>query len=363
MRISKLLITLTILFFNMTVHAGVGDVVETITFVKEDGRHFVEYSSRRTDSSRYYLAYDKAKTLEELEKSYLYVFPNSYRYDTSSDLYINKLKFPQGDFGIMSSGDLGEVVTVDEDGVYTYHSWSGKKTPNGHYGISNFTKNFKQAAMAWVFPDNLEVIHYHSNRPGEWVQRGNTIAYFGENVNDLVFTLQYRPRASSYYDALKEAMEGEDVEMELLDSGVKIILAETILFPTGSSVISGSGKRLLAKLAPVFREKGLRAVVEGHTDNVPIIGMLAKVFPTNWELSSGRALAVVHYLHSIGMPQKDMEARAFSYMRPRATNSTPEGRRLNRRIEILLVENTETENVEIIETGSGSAEYPDKRSW
>ena len=361
MRISKLFITLSILFFNLTVHAGAGDVVETITFVNEDGRQFVEYSSRRTDSSRYYLAYDKNKTLEELESSYLYVFPNSYRYDTTSDLYINKLKFPQGDFGIMSSGNLGDLVTVDENGVYTYHSWNGKKHPNGHYGISNFTKNFRQAAMAWVFPDNLEVIHYHSNRPGEWVQRGNTIAYFGEDVNDLVFTLQYRPRASSYYDALREALKDEDVELELLDSGVKIILSETILFPTGSSVISGYGKALLAKLAPIFREKGLRAVVEGHTDNVPIGGMLAKVFPTNWELSAGRALAVVHHLHSIGMPQKDMEARAYSYMRPRATNSTPEGRKKNRRIEILLVENTESETLEIVDTVS--EEYPDQRPW
>lgn len=361
MRISKLLISITISFFYMSAQAGVGDVVETITFIKEDGLHFVEYSSRRTDSSRYYLAYDKHKTLEELEKNYLYVFPNSYRYDTSSDLYINKLKFPQGDFGIMSSGELGQTVTVDEDGVFTYHSWGGKKHPNGHYGISNFANNFRQAAMAWVFPDNLEVIHYHCNRPGEWVQRGNTIAYFGENVNDLVFTLQYRPRASSYYQSLKDALAGEDVEVELLDSGVKIILKETILFPTGSSVISHSGKRLLSKVAPIFREKNLRAVVEGHTDSVPIIGMLAQKYPTNWELSSARALAVVHYLHSIGMPQKDMEARAYSYMRPRATNSTPEGRRLNRRIEILLVEKKDTESVEVIETRK--VEYPEGKPW
>jgi chemotaxis protein MotB len=78
--------------------------------------------------------------------------------------------------------------------------------------------------------------------------------------------------------------------------------------------------------------------VEGHTDNVPIGPDLVHIFPTNWELSVARAVAVVRFLQEKGGIQpKRLSARGYSYYRPVAPNESEEGRRQNRRIEIILI--------------------------
>ena len=81
--------------------------------------------------------------------------------------------------------------------------------------------------------------------------------------------------------------------------------------------------------------KGKLVRVEGHTDNVPTNG--AGNFPTNWELSSARALAVVRFLQECGVDPTRLSGAGFGEFQPISPNDTPEGRSLNRRIEIVLV--------------------------
>jgi chemotaxis protein MotB len=78
-------------------------------------------------------------------------------------------------------------------------------------------------------------------------------------------------------------------------------------------------------------------VVEGHTDNKPLGPTLKERFPSNWELSTARAAAVVRFLQEEGLLQPErLSARGYSFYRPLATNDTEEGRHQNRRIEIIL---------------------------
>ncbi|HSB62402.1 MAG TPA: OmpA family protein, partial [Vicinamibacteria bacterium] len=80
-----------------------------------------------------------------------------------------------------------------------------------------------------------------------------------------------------------------------------------------------------------------RIEVQGHTDNVPIRGALAKRFATNWELSAARATHVARFLQDeTEVDPGHLSATAFSEYKPKAGNDTDEGRRRNRRIEILL---------------------------
>jgi chemotaxis protein MotB len=74
--------------------------------------------------------------------------------------------------------------------------------------------------------------------------------------------------------------------------------------------------------------------VEGHTDNVPASG---SAFASNWELSSARALAVVRFLQEQGVDPTKLAAAGYGEFQPIGSNDTPEGRSLNRRIEIVLV--------------------------
>ena len=74
--------------------------------------------------------------------------------------------------------------------------------------------------------------------------------------------------------------------------------------------------------------------VEGHTDSRPIS---TPHFPSNYELSSARALSVVHYLRSHGVPGRRLQGVAFGEFRPRGDNATEAGRAENRRIEVLVL--------------------------
>ena len=103
---------------------------------------------------------------------------------------------------------------------------------------------------------------------------------------------------------------------------------------SGSAALGKDGKGALDNVAEAFKDlKGKNVVVGGYTDDVPTN---PKSFPSNWELSTARAIAVVKYLQSKGVDPVMLAAAGFSEFRPVASNETPEGRRLNRRIEIAL---------------------------
>ena len=110
-----------------------------------------------------------------------------------------------------------------------------------------------------------------------------------------------------------------------------------VLFDTGRTELKPAGKAALKAIAEVIRIMPERQFqVAGHTDNVPI---RTERFPSNWELSTGRALRVVHFLIGEGAEPSSLSAAGYSEIDPVASNDTPEGRRRNRRTEITLQPN------------------------
>ena len=139
--------------------------------------------------------------------------------------------------------------------------------------------------------------------------------------------------------SLKEQIEAKEVKLEEIEGKLKVTLVDKILFDTGKVEIGKRGKEVLLELADTLREnKDQVVVVEGHTDDVPIgLGLIEK-YPTNWELSAARAVGVVRFLQEKGwLEPKRLSAAGYSYYKPVASNDTAEGRRQNRRIEIILV--------------------------
>jgi chemotaxis protein MotB len=139
--------------------------------------------------------------------------------------------------------------------------------------------------------------------------------------------------------SLKDQIAQKDVKLEEIEGKLKVTFVDKILFDSGSVMIKPKGQEVLLKLADSFRDnKNQNIVVEGHTDEVQIGPALLERFPTNWELSTARATAVVRFLQEKGNIEPErLTASGFSFYRPVATNDTPEGRRENRRIEIILV--------------------------
>ena len=84
--------------------------------------------------------------------------------------------------------------------------------------------------------------------------------------------------------------------------------------------------------------EGRQIIVEGHTDTVPISAAGRDKFPTNWELSTTRAVNVVRYIQrAADIPPSKLSSVGYGEYRPIADNDTSEGRALNRRIEIVLM--------------------------
>jgi len=118
------------------------------------------------------------------------------------------------------------------------------------------------------------------------------------------------------------------------EDGFKAVIPNPVLFASGDATLDEAVYPILDGIIKIARHNDLGIQVEGHTDDVPIE---TGQFPSNWELSSTRAVNILRYLHGNGgIPSNRLVAVGFSQYRPAADNSTLEGRRKNRRIEIIF---------------------------
>jgi len=177
---------------------------------------------------------------------------------------------------------------------------------------------------------------------------GKTLEKSQEEKDALI---RQNQATKSNYDSLVNQLAQEVADGQLKVTQYKnmltVDLAEQIFFDSGSAELKASGKTVLKKLADAliqYKDKVIRVV--GHTDNVPVGKTARKLFPTNWELSVGRATNVVRYLQDDGKldPQILIASGRGEYY-PIATNDTPEGRKKNRRIEIMLLDKNMAEAI------------------
>jgi chemotaxis protein MotB len=133
---------------------------------------------------------------------------------------------------------------------------------------------------------------------------------------------------------LKAQTDAGDIQITTRDGRMVVTLPNDVAFDTGRTEIKPAGEESLKAIAGVLRaEPDRHFQVAGHTDNVPI---RTARFPTNWELSTGRALRVVHFLKEQGVPAAALSAAGYADVDPVGPNDTPEGRKQNRRTEITL---------------------------
>ena len=138
--------------------------------------------------------------------------------------------------------------------------------------------------------------------------------------------------------AMKAELESKQVALKELEGKLTLTMVEAILFDSGKAEVKQEGRDALQKVADVLKTvEGQEIVVAGYTDNVQIGERLAKVYPSNWELSAARAISVVKILVSDGVSPENISAAGYGEYRPVADNDTPEGRAQNRRMEIILM--------------------------
>ncbi len=137
---------------------------------------------------------------------------------------------------------------------------------------------------------------------------------------------------------LKQEITDKQVQITQVRDQLRVDMVDEILFDSGEAALKPAGVAVIRKVGTVLKKAGDRRIeVKGHTDNVPIVGALTKRFPTNWELSAARAINVARFLQDESLVNpRQLSATGYSEYEPKDSNDTEEGRRRNRRIEILL---------------------------
>ncbi|MCU1278097.1 MAG: OmpA/MotB domain protein [bacterium] len=132
-------------------------------------------------------------------------------------------------------------------------------------------------------------------------------------------------------DDLRKKLDAKEGDVSAGGGIVTVHLESEILFPSGESDLTKHGKEVLARVGDVFKPlKEKQILVGGHTDDAPIH---TARFPSNWELSTARAVNVVHFLaDTVGVEPAKLTAAGYSQYHPRSGN-----RAQNRRIELLLI--------------------------
>jgi chemotaxis protein MotB len=139
---------------------------------------------------------------------------------------------------------------------------------------------------------------------------------------------------------LKQAIAAGRLKVTTRRGRVVLQLHNDVLFDAGDADLKPDGKKALAEVAAALRTVGAkRFQVAGHTDSQPMTAATKKNFPSNWELSAARAIAVVKLLTDEHVDPGVLSAAGYSSYDPVASNATPEGQAKNRRIEISLVPN------------------------
>jgi chemotaxis protein MotB len=159
-----------------------------------------------------------------------------------------------------------------------------------------------------------------------------------QKIEELSAQLDELNRTKSLLeDRLSQEIKDKQVRLQMMEKGLVITVVGDLLFDSGKAKIRQEGYSILDKVGRVLKENvpELNVGIEGHTDNQPI---MHSGWKSNWELSTARALSVLHYMtQEEGISPERLSAIGYGEYHPVASNDTREGRQLNRRVEIVIL--------------------------
>lgn len=134
--------------------------------------------------------------------------------------------------------------------------------------------------------------------------------------------------------ALAPEIKRREVAVRVQPDGLIVSLREVGFYASGSAVIKPQAVGALSRVASVLREHDCAIRIEGHTDTVPIHNAQ---FASNWELSTARATELVKLLvERYGLSPEQLSAAGYAEYHPVASNATPEGQQMNRRVDFVI---------------------------
>ena len=169
---------------------------------------------------------------------------------------------------------------------------------------------------------------YNAVLPGQISETRSDSADTG--IKDL--TDQYNEQFGDLQSSFNSlALQGVDATPG--SEGLTLRIADNLLFASGQAELMHEGMILISQLTQILQQFSGEISVEGHTDDIPIN---TTRFPSNWELSSARAISVLLFLQQEGIAVTRMRAIGYADTRPLQANDSAQGRAGNRRVELIL---------------------------
>ena len=208
-------------------------------------------------------------------------------------------------------------------------------------------KKFEQIAASFNVAFNGSPALLDAQRPERPQQESQTSAQMPSTMTGMtgINEKAYMQETAQLIE-LKKALDQyiadngltESLTTLLTDDGLMIRIKDTALFPSGSAELRPESRRFGSQIAKMLVPLTQKVTVSGHTDNIPIN---TRDFPSNWELSSRRA---VNFMRFLMAQEKELRperfsASGFGEYRPVAGNDTVQGRAINRRVEVFIQRN------------------------
>lgn len=151
--------------------------------------------------------------------------------------------------------------------------------------------------------------------------------------------IQENEKFNELYQEMNEYIKENNLQTSIMlvldERGLLVRFMDNVLFDSGKADLTPKAREIITKVAEIIRQNNKNVRVEGHTDNVPIS---TARFPSNWELSTTRAVNVVKFLiEECGIEAKRMSASGYADQHPIDDNSTQIGRQNNRRVDMVII--------------------------
>jgi chemotaxis protein MotB len=138
-------------------------------------------------------------------------------------------------------------------------------------------------------------------------------------------------------DALQQEIQSGRLALSMTPRGLTISFTQAALFPSGGDEIAPDSYPTVRKIADAMNKVRNPARAEGHTDSIPIHNPR---FRSNWELSAARSIALVELFTKFGVARERLSIAGYADTAPIDSNDTEEGRRKNRRVDIVILNET-----------------------
>ena len=150
---------------------------------------------------------------------------------------------------------------------------------------------------------------------------------------------EIREMSEELQQAMGSLIEAGNIEVKRQPYWLEVSINSNLLFSSGSATLEPAARPALIRLARLLGRRDVRIHVEGHTDDLPINNT---IYPSNWELSSGRAATVVNLFAQNGVDPERMVAIGYGQFQPADSNATEAGRARNRRVAVIVLPGLQT---------------------